>query len=66
MSTEVNLKFLFAATAIQSLKLLMAVVVNSNFKLASVDIRATFFQSRTLDRDVFVQPPDDIKKQGVI
>ena len=50
----------------ESFKMLMAVAANSNFKLASVNIRATFLQSRTLDRDVFVEPPPDIKKQGVI
>ena len=50
----------------ESLKILMAVAANSNIKLASVDIRAAFLQSRTLDRNVFVEPPPDIKKQGVI
>ena len=46
--------------------MLMAVGVNENFKLASVDIRAAFLQSRTLDRDVFILPPLDIQKPGVI
>ena len=41
----------------ESFKTLMAVAANSNFKLASVDIRAAFLQSRTLDRDVFMLPP---------
>ena len=50
----------------ESFKILMAVAANSNFKLASVDIRAAFLQSRTLDRDVFMQPPPDIRKQGII
>ena len=49
----------------ESFKMLMAVAANSNFKLASVNIRATFLQSRTLDRDVFMLPPD-IRKQGII
>ena len=49
-----------------SFKLLMAVAANNNFKLASVDIRAAFLQSQTLDIDVFVMPPEDIKKPGVI
>ena len=44
----------------------MAVAANSNFKLASVNIRASFLQSRTLDRDVFMKPPPDIRKEGVI
>ena len=44
----------------ESFKLLMAVAANSEFKLASVDIRAAFLQSRVLDHDKFIQPPDDI------
>ena len=50
----------------ESFKTLMAVAANSNFKLASVDIRAAFLQSRTLDRDVFMLPPPNIKKPRVI
>ena len=44
----------------ESFKLLMANAANENFKLASVDIRAAFLQSRSLDRDVFMLPPPDI------
>ena len=50
----------------ESFKLLMALSANFHFKLASVDIRAAFLQSKVLDRDVFVEPPSDIKKQGII
>ena len=50
----------------ESFKILMAISANENFKLASVDIRAAFLQSRTLDRDVFMLPPADIKKPGLI
>ena len=46
----------------ESFKILVAVVANSNFKLASVNIRAALLQSRTLERYVFVEPPPDIKK----
>ena len=31
-----------------------------------MDIRAVFLQSKILDRDVFVNPSSDIKKQGII
>ncbi len=44
----------------------MAIAANSDFKIASVDIRAAFLQSRTLDRDVFMLPPPDIKKPEII
>ena len=47
----------------ESFKMLVAVAANSGFKLASVDIRVAFLQSRTLDRDVFMKPPPDIRKK---
>ena len=49
-----------------SFKLLMAVAANNGFRLASVDIRAAFLQSKALDRDVFVKPPEDIRKPGIV
>ena len=50
----------------ESFKLLMALLANFHFKLVLVDIRAAFLQSKVLDRDIFVEPPTDIKKQGII
>ena len=47
-------------------KMLMAVAANARFKLASIDIRATFLQSKVLDRDVFVEHLSDVKKLGWI
>ena len=47
----------------ESFKLLMALSANFNFKIVSMDIRATFLQAKTLDREVFVRPPNDIKKK---
>ena len=44
----------------------MVITANSEFKLVSVDIRAVFLQSKVLDCDVFIKPPEDIKKTGVI
>ena len=50
----------------ESFKLLMALSANFGFKIASVDIRAAFFKIKVLDREVFVEPPPDVKKQGII
>ena len=50
----------------ESFKMLVALAVNSGFKLASVDIRAAFIQSKVLDREVFIEPPSDVKKQETI
>ena len=50
----------------ESNKLFTAVAANFDFEIASVDIRAAFLQSKELKRDVFVVPPKDISKLGVI
>ena len=50
----------------ESFKLLMVIAANFCFKLVSVDIRAAFLQSKVLDRNVFVEHPADIKKEGII
>ena len=44
----------------------MALSANFYFKIASADIRAAFLQSKVLDREVYVEPPADIKKQGIV
>merc|ERR1712089_15383 len=46
--------------------MLMAVAANSRFKLASVDIRTAFLQSKVLNRDVFIESPINIKKSGLM
>ena len=50
----------------ESFKLLVALVANSGFKVVSMDIRAAFLQAKKLDREVYVRPPEDIRKQGKI
>ena len=50
----------------ESSKLFYEVAANEGFRLWSMDIRAAFLQSNKLDRDVFVEPPADIKKQGIV
>ena len=50
----------------ESVKVFLAVAANEKFNLQSVDIRAAFLQSRTLDRDVFIEPPKDLKTEGVL
>ena len=39
---------------------------NFGFKLATMEIHAAFLQSKILDRNVFVEPPSDDKKPGII
>jgi hypothetical protein len=49
-----------------SFKLFHAVAANEEFEIESVDIRAAFLQSRILDREVFLEPPKDLKKEGTL
>ena len=44
----------------------MPIAANNEFKLVSMDIRAAFLQAKTLDREVYMKPPEDIRKQGKI
>ena len=48
----------------ESLKMYFAVAAYHGFKLRSVDIRAAFLQAKCLDREVYMEPPQDIKKEG--
>ena len=50
----------------ESLKLLLAVAANEGFSLRSVDIRAAFLQAKGLEREVFMAPPKDIQKPGIL
>ena len=39
---------------------------NEGFKLRSIDIRAAFLQVRELEREIYMMPPKDVKKEGII
>ena len=44
----------------------MALAANNSFKIASMDTRAEFLQAKRLDREVYMKPPEDIRKPGKI
>ena len=50
----------------ESAKLFYSIAANENFNLRSIDIKAAFLQSNELDRDVILEPPADIKKEGIV
>ena len=50
----------------ESMKMFFSVVANQDFILRKIDIRAAFLEAKQLDREVFMQPPKDIKKEGYI
>ena len=48
------------------MKLFFAVAANEDFELRSIDIRAAFLQAKELERDKYLIPPKDVKKDGII
>ncbi len=48
------------------MKMFFLVAANENFELRKIDIRAAFLQAKYLDREVFLKPPKDIKREGII
>ena len=47
----------------ESLKTFTAIAANQHFKICSIDITGAFLQADKMDRDIFVRPPPDIRKQ---
>ena len=43
-----------------------ALAANEGFKLRSIDIRVAFLQAKGLDREVYMEPLKDVKKEGKI
>ena len=41
-----------------------AVGANEGFELWSIDIRAVFLQAKGLEREVYMEPPRDVKMEG--
>ena len=39
---------------------------NEEFEFRKIDIRAAFLQAKQLEREVFLEPPKDIKKEKII
>ena len=36
------------------------------WQVKNLDIKAAFLQSEDIDREIFLKPPRDVKKQGII
>ena len=50
----------------ESLKLFFSIAANEGFSLRSVDIRAAFLQAKDVEREIFLLPPKDMKKEGLL
>ena len=48
------------------LKMYFVLAANEGFGIRSFDIRVAFLQARGLDREVYMEPPAEIKKEGKI
>ena len=49
-----------------TVKLMLAITANEGWEIRSIDISAAFLQGREIDREVFVRPPQEFRKPGVI
>lgn len=50
----------------QALRLVFVAAATMNWELQSLDITAAFLQGNILDRDVFIQPPVDYARNGMV
>ena len=48
------------------LKIFLAICANEGFSIVNLDISNAYLQGMPLDRDVYVEPPKQMKKEGVI
>ena len=45
---------------------MIAIAANENFTIRALDVTNAYLQGKPLEREVFVEPPKDLKKPGVI
>ena len=50
----------------ETIKVFLAIAANKGWTVESSDVRSAFLQSDSIDRDVFVDPPQERKKHGII
>ena len=50
----------------EALKMILAIAVNEYFSIRALDMTNAFLQGKPLEREVFVEPPKDLKKPGMI
>ena len=49
-----------------SMKIFFAVCANNNWVCETMDIKAAFLQGKEIERDIYVKPPAEAKKEGII
>ena len=48
----------------ESMKMFFSVAAIEGFKLRSIDIQAALLLTRELEREIYMMPPKDVKKEG--
>ena len=56
-----------APTAAKStLRIAIAIAANEGWLLETVDIKSAFLQGNKIEREVYIDPPEDLKKEGIV
>ena len=50
----------------ESFKTFLAVAANEDFKIKNMDVKSAFLQGTLLNREVFMEPPPEFKKTGIV
>ena len=53
-------------TSRETIKLFLAIAANEGWAVESSDVSSAFLQSDNIDRDIFIQPPPEREKQGMV
>jgi hypothetical protein len=49
-----------------TVKMMIATAANQEWQLRTIDISAAFLQGREIDRTIYVQPPPEVGKDGIV
>ena len=49
-----------------AIRLFLAVVASVGWEIRTTDIKSAFLQGRDLERDVYVLPPKEVRKEGIV
>ena len=49
-----------------SMRIILAITVNKGWKIQTTDVKSAFLQGKLLDREVFLSPPKEIKRDGFL
>ena len=50
----------------EALRTVLAIAANEKFNLVTLDVTSAFLQGKEIQRELFAEPPKEIKRPGVI